>query len=104
MPRELKVTHLLATIHNGQQSEEARQMAAVLLRRLFTSEFLEFYKEVSFLLFLFNHFYLLSRICIYVLQTNYSLCYRQGVIAIFPQTCILLLWADWVLFQFKLQA
>lgn len=48
MPRELKVTHLLATIHNGQQSEEARQMAAVLLRRLFTSEFLEFYKEVSF--------------------------------------------------------
>lgn len=47
MPRDLKVTHLLATIHNGQQSEEARQMAAVLLRRLFTSEFLEFYKEVS---------------------------------------------------------
>lgn len=44
--RELKVTHLLATIHNGQQSEEARQMAAVLLRRLFTSEFLEFYKEL----------------------------------------------------------
>lgn len=79
-------------------------MAAVLLRRLFTSEFLEFYKEVSFLLFLFNHFYLLSRICVYVLQTNYSLCYRQGVIAIFPQTCILLLWTNWVLFQFKLQA
>ncbi|XP_037812612.1 importin-5 [Lucilia sericata] len=46
VPRELKVTHLLATIHNGQQSEEARQMAAVLLRRLFTSEFLEFYKEL----------------------------------------------------------
>ncbi|GBP06317.1 Importin-5 [Eumeta japonica] len=46
VPRDLKVTHLLATIHNGQQSEEARQMAAVLLRRLFTSEFLEFYKEL----------------------------------------------------------
>lgn len=46
VPRELKVTHLLATIHNGQQSEEARQMAAVLLRRLFSSEFLEFYKEL----------------------------------------------------------
>ncbi|KAM7363450.1 karyopherin beta 3 [Cochliomyia hominivorax] len=46
MPRELKVTHLLATLHNGQQSEDARQMAAVLLRRLFTSEFLEFYKEL----------------------------------------------------------
>lgn len=47
VPREVKVTHLLATIHNGHQSEEARQMAAVLLRRLFSSEFLEFYKEVS---------------------------------------------------------
>uniref|UniRef100_A0A1A9WGS4 TOG domain-containing protein n=1 Tax=Glossina brevipalpis TaxID=37001 RepID=A0A1A9WGS4_9MUSC len=46
VPRELKVTHLLATIHNGQQSEETRNMAAVLLRRLFTSEFLEFYKEL----------------------------------------------------------
>jgi len=41
------VTHLLGNIQNGQQSEEARQMAAVLLRRLFTTEFLEFYKEVS---------------------------------------------------------
>lgn len=46
MSRELKVTHLLGNIHNGQQSEEARQMAAVLLRRLFTSDFMEFYKEV----------------------------------------------------------
>ncbi|XP_036330351.1 importin-5 isoform X2 [Rhagoletis pomonella] len=46
LPRDVKVTHLLGTIHNGQQSEEARQMAAVLLRRLFTSEFTEFYKEL----------------------------------------------------------
>ncbi|XP_034489294.1 importin-5 [Drosophila innubila] len=46
LSRELKVTHLLGNVHNGQQSEEARQMAAVLLRRLFTSEFLEFYKEL----------------------------------------------------------
>lgn len=61
MPRELKVTHLLATLHNGQQSEDARQMAAVLLRRLFTSEFLEFYKEVSkklrFIKFLYTTHY-----------------------------------------------
>lgn len=40
------MTHLLGNLHNGQQSEDARQMAAVLLRRLFTSEFTEFYKEV----------------------------------------------------------
>ncbi|XP_067614434.1 importin-5 [Eurosta solidaginis] len=46
LPRDVKVTHLLGTIQNGQQSEEARQMAAVLLRRLFTSEFTEFYKEL----------------------------------------------------------
>ncbi|KAH8294819.1 hypothetical protein KR018_003373 [Drosophila ironensis] len=46
LSRELKVTHLLGNIHNGHQSEEARQMAAVLLRRLFTTEFLEFYKEI----------------------------------------------------------
>ncbi|EDW67063.1 importin-5 [Drosophila virilis] len=46
LSREVKVTHLLGNIHNGQQSEEARQMAAVLLRRLFTSEFMEFYKEL----------------------------------------------------------
>lgn len=47
LSRELKVTHLLGNLHNGQQSEEARQMAAVLLRRLFTSEFMDFYKDVS---------------------------------------------------------
>lgn len=46
LPREVKVTHLLGNIHNAQQSEEARQMAAVLLRRLFTSDFNEFYKEL----------------------------------------------------------
>lgn len=46
VPREVKVTHLLATLHNGQQCEEARQMAAVLLRRLFSTDFSEFYKEL----------------------------------------------------------
>ncbi|ALC46856.1 Karybeta3 [Drosophila busckii] len=46
LSRELKVTHLLGNILNGQQSEEARQMAAVLMRRLCTSEFAEFYKEL----------------------------------------------------------
>ncbi|EDV47806.1 importin-5 [Drosophila erecta] len=47
LARELKVTHLLSNIQNGQQSEEARQMAAVLLRRLFTTEFMEFYKGIQ---------------------------------------------------------
>lgn len=47
LSRELKVTHLLGNIQNGQQSEEARQMAAVLLRRLFTTEFFDFYKGVG---------------------------------------------------------
>ncbi|XP_037944288.1 importin-5-like [Teleopsis dalmanni] len=47
LPRAVKVTHLLGSIHNGQQAEDHRQMAAVLLRRLFTSEFLDFYKEVN---------------------------------------------------------
>ncbi|XP_055921523.1 importin-5 [Eupeodes corollae] len=46
LPRNVKVTHLLAALHNGQMAEEARLMAAVVLRRLFTSDFLEFYKEL----------------------------------------------------------
>ncbi|XP_055850061.1 importin-5 [Episyrphus balteatus] len=46
LPRNVKVTHLLAALHNGQMGEEARLMAAVVLRRLFTSDFLEFYKEL----------------------------------------------------------
>lgn len=46
LPRNVKVTHLLAALHNGQMAEESRLMAAVVLRRLFTSDFLEFYKEL----------------------------------------------------------
>lgn len=46
LPREVKVAHLLGTIHNGQQADEARQMAAVLLRRLFSTEFQEIYTEL----------------------------------------------------------
>lgn len=45
--REMKVTHLLATIHSNQQTEENRQMAAVLLRRLFVYDFYELYNDVS---------------------------------------------------------
>lgn len=40
------MTYLLSTICNGSLAEEMRTMAAVLLRRLFSSEFMEFYPKV----------------------------------------------------------
>lgn len=43
---ETKVTYLLNAIHNQTLGEEARQMSAVLLRRLFANEFLEFYPKL----------------------------------------------------------
>lgn len=43
---EIKVTHLLAVLHDGNLKEDARLMAAVLLRRLFSSDFQEFYAAV----------------------------------------------------------
>lgn len=46
LPVESKVTHLLAAIHNAGIGEESRQMAAVLLRRLFSNEFQEFYPKL----------------------------------------------------------
>lgn len=48
LPVEVKVTQLLASIQNKYMDEEARLMAAVLLRRLFTSDFNEFYTNVRF--------------------------------------------------------
>jgi hypothetical protein len=47
LPVEGKVTFLLTTICNGTQAEEMRAMAAVLLRRLFSSEFMDFYPKVT---------------------------------------------------------
>lgn len=46
MPIESKVTHLLAAVHNAAIGEEARQMSAVLLRRLFANEFQDFYPKL----------------------------------------------------------
>nr|CAD7590239.1 unnamed protein product [Timema genevievae] len=46
LPVGSKVTYLLAALHNATMSEEAKQMAAVLLRRVFSSEFLEFYPKL----------------------------------------------------------
>ena len=47
MPIGDKVTHLLLALQTKTLNEEARQMAAVVLRRLFSSSFNEFYPSVS---------------------------------------------------------
>lgn len=47
LPVESKVTFLLSSVHNAGIEEELRQMAAVLLRRLFTAEFMEFFPKVN---------------------------------------------------------
>jgi hypothetical protein len=44
---ELKVSYLLEAIQNAQVPEDGRVMAAVLLRRLFSSDFHAFYTGVS---------------------------------------------------------
>ncbi|GFG38740.1 hypothetical protein Cfor_07043, partial [Coptotermes formosanus] len=47
LPVETKVTYLLNSVHNAAMEEELRQMAAVLLRRLFSTEFMEFFPKLS---------------------------------------------------------
>ncbi|KAM8701705.1 hypothetical protein ACLKA7_011560 [Drosophila subpalustris] len=47
LSQELKATNLLDSICNVYQPEELRQLAAILLRRLFKSEFVEFFKKQS---------------------------------------------------------
>ncbi|XP_076645854.1 karyopherin beta 3 [Halictus rubicundus] len=46
LPVESKVTFLLTSLCNVALMEEMRAMAAVLLRRLFSSEFMEFYPKI----------------------------------------------------------
>ncbi|XP_063224188.1 importin-5 [Bacillus rossius redtenbacheri] len=46
LPIESKVTFLLSSIRNGNVNEEGRQLAAVLLRRLFSTDFTEFYTQL----------------------------------------------------------
>lgn len=41
------MTYLLTALHNNTLKDEVRHMAAVILRRLFASEFQEFYTAVS---------------------------------------------------------
>ena len=48
MPVEQKVTLLLGAVSNAAEiPEEGRSLAAVMLRRLFSSEFEEFFSKVS---------------------------------------------------------
>jgi hypothetical protein len=47
LPVESKVTFLLNSVHDAGMEEELRQMAAVLLRRLFTAEFMDFFPKVN---------------------------------------------------------
>lgn len=46
MSIETKVSHLIGAIHNANLGDEARQMGAVLLRRLLASEFTNFYPKL----------------------------------------------------------
>ncbi|KAF7281384.1 karyopherin beta 3 [Rhynchophorus ferrugineus] len=43
---EGKVSHLLGAIRNGNLAEDARQISAVLLRRVFSNEFMDFYPKL----------------------------------------------------------
>ncbi|XP_060518606.1 importin-5 [Cylas formicarius] len=46
LPIESKVSHLLGAIHNASLGDDARQMSAVLLRRVFSNDFAEFYPKL----------------------------------------------------------
>ncbi|XP_050306794.1 importin-5 [Anthonomus grandis grandis] len=46
LPVESKVSHLLSAILNNNLAEDARQISAVLLRRVFSNDFMEFYPKL----------------------------------------------------------
>ena len=47
IPLDNRVSYLLSSLQNVTLDEDARQMSAVLLRRLFANDFLAFYKNLS---------------------------------------------------------
>lgn len=49
---ETRATYLLASMRNTTVGEDVRQMAAVLLRRVISNEFEDFYNKVGMSLFL----------------------------------------------------
>lgn len=46
LPVESKISHLLSAIHNANLGDDARQISAVLLRRVFSNDFMEFYPKL----------------------------------------------------------
>uniref|UniRef100_A0A1E1W8N0 Importin N-terminal domain-containing protein n=1 Tax=Pectinophora gossypiella TaxID=13191 RepID=A0A1E1W8N0_PECGO len=48
IPTETKVVHLVGAVQNVELGEEGRATAAVLLRRLLSSEFFEFFPKLPF--------------------------------------------------------
>lgn len=48
IPTEAKVVHLVGAVQNVELGEEGRQTAAVLLRRLLSAEFFEFFPKLPF--------------------------------------------------------
>lgn len=75
---ETRATYLLSSMRNGAVGDDVRQMAAVLLRRLISNEFEEFYSKVrvdhdSLLLNLISFNPKMTIICFYCschLKTN----------------------------------
>lgn len=47
LPIDNKVAFLLNAVQDATKSEEERHMAAVLLRRVFSTQFMEFFPKVS---------------------------------------------------------
>ena len=52
IPVETRATYLLSSMRNGAVTEDVRQMAAVLLRRVISNEFEDFYSKVFIFIFL----------------------------------------------------
>lgn len=68
------MTQLLSALHTNTLTDDVRHMAAVILRRLFSSEFQEFYTAVSvqvqLLVFLCVYFYDLYAFRIFHIKKN----------------------------------
>lgn len=63
------MTFLLSTICNATLAEDMRAMAAVLLRRLFSSEFMDFYPKVDITIFSFSYSHVLK----HLLKENFAI-------------------------------
>jgi hypothetical protein len=62
IPVETRATYLLASMRNTTVGEDVRQMAAVLLRRVISNEFEDFYNKVCIPLFTFYLLYVYKKL------------------------------------------